>query len=227
MVNYAVDPARLRALAPRGVELDIIDGRTFVSLVAFRFEETKLFGISIPFHRSFVEANLRLYVRRRVEGEGVRRGVAFVQEIVPKRAVAFVARAFYGENYVRLPMRHVSRAGPDESRHIAYEWRLGGRWHGLRARVVGEPHIALSDSEEAFITEHYWGYTPHRDGSTREYRVEHPRWRVWSARDVEVDVDATAVYGPRYGAFLDGSPSSAFVADGSDVVVRQGSGLVP
>src|SRR4029450_13559160 len=118
MVNYAVDPARLRALTPRGVELDIIDGRTFVSLVAFRFEETKLFGISIPFHRSFVEANLRLYVRRRVEGEGVRCGVAFVQEIVPKRAVAFVARAFYGENYVRLPMRHVSRAGPAESRHI-------------------------------------------------------------------------------------------------------------
>jgi len=232
MVNYAVDPALVRPLAPRGLELDVIDGRTFVSLVAFRFEQTRVFGAAIPFHRSFEEANLRLYVRRHVEGEGTRRGVVFVQEIVPKRAVAFVARAFYGENYVRLPMRHEARAIPEnsvgaavEGRRIAYEWRLGRRWHGLRARVDGEPVIAVAGSEEAFITEHYWGYTRHRDGSTREYRVEHPRWRVWSAHEVEVDVDASAVYGPRYARFFHGPPSSAFVAEGSDVVVRRGSRL--
>lgn len=229
MVNYAVDPALVRPLVPAGVELDLVGGRTFVSLVAFRFEDTRLFGVAVPFHRRFEEANLRLYVRRHVEGVGWRRGVVFVKEIVPKRAVAFVARAFYGENYVRLPMRHETRilgGGPGEgSRRVAYEWRVGGRWNGLRARVEGQPRIALGESEEAFITEHYWGYTPHRDGSTREYRVEHPRWRVWGAHDATVDVDAPAVYGTRYAALLQGAASSAFVAEGSEVVVRRGARL--
>jgi len=185
MVSWAVDPAIVRPLAPPGTEIDLADGRTFVSLVAFRFEDTRVLGVPIPFHRNFLEANLRFYVRRRVPGEDVRRGVVFVKEIVPLRAVAWVARAIYGENYVRLPMRHESRllsgakaeAHRDPSRRLAYEWRTAGRWHALRATTSDEPGIAPAGSEDAFITEHYWGYTHHRDGSTREYRVEHPHLR--------------------------------------------------
>jgi len=230
MVSWAVDPAIVRPLAPPGTEIDLADGRTFVSLVAFRFEDTRVLGVPIPFHRNFLEANLRFYVRRRVPGEDVRRGVVFVKEIVPLRAVAWVARAIYGENYVRLPMRHESRllsgakaeAHRDPSRRLAYEWRTAGRWHALRATTSDEPGIAPAGSEDAFITEHYWGYTHHRDGSTREYRVEHPRWRVWHARDVEVEVDASMVYGPELASTLEGTPSSALVADGSEIVVRQG-----
>jgi len=227
MVSYAVDPALVRPLVPRGVELDLYDGQAFVSLVAFRFERTRLLGVPIPFHHSFEEANLRLYVRR--EGEAVRRGVVFVQEIVPRRAVAFLARALYGENYVRMPMRHEARELPrtpgvdERRRRIVYEWMTGGRWHALRATVGGSPRLAPDASEEAFITEHYWGYTAHRDGSTREYRVEHPRWRVWQGLDVEVEIDAASVYGPRWAAPLQGPIRSAFVAEGSDIVVRRGA----
>ncbi|MGC2002138.1 MAG: DUF2071 domain-containing protein, partial [Candidatus Acidiferrales bacterium] len=44
MLNYEVDPALLRDFVPRGVELDAFEGRTYVSLVGFRFLRTKLFG---------------------------------------------------------------------------------------------------------------------------------------------------------------------------------------
>jgi uncharacterized protein YqjF (DUF2071 family) len=204
MVSWAVDPAIVRPLAPRGTEIDVVDGRTFVSLVAFRFEDTRVLGVPIPFHRNFLEANLRFYVRRRVPGEDVRRGVVFVKENRPS-ARGGVGRPSDLRRELR-PSADAARVATaldakaaghlDGSRRLTYEWRAGGRWHALRATTNGEPGIAPAGSEDAFITEHYWGYTHHRDGSTREYRVEHPRWRVWHARDVEVAGDASMVYGP-------------------------------
>jgi len=79
MLNYEVEPAILRPYVPRGVELDSFEGRTFISLVGFRFLRTRLYGfLAVPFHSNFDEVNLRFYVRRR-EGSEVRRGVVFVR----------------------------------------------------------------------------------------------------------------------------------------------------
>jgi uncharacterized protein YqjF (DUF2071 family) len=91
MLNYEADPAVLRPYVPAGTELDTFGGRTFASLVAFRFLRTRIYGrLAIPFHSNFDEVNLRFYVRREELGE-VRRGVVFVAEIVPRRAIAAVA----------------------------------------------------------------------------------------------------------------------------------------
>ena len=64
MLNWEIDPARLAPLVPRGTELDTHEGRHFVSLVGFRFENTRVLGVPVPFHRNFEEVNLRFYVRR-------------------------------------------------------------------------------------------------------------------------------------------------------------------
>jgi uncharacterized protein len=109
MLNYEVDPVLLAEYVPRGTELDSHDGKTYVSLVGFRFLRTRLFGaIPIPFHTNFDEINLRFYVRRRA-GDAMKRGVVFVREIVPRRAIAAVARLAYGERYECRPMRHQLR----------------------------------------------------------------------------------------------------------------------
>jgi hypothetical protein len=50
------------------------------------FADTRLAGVPVPFHRRFEEVNLRFHVRRETGGE-TRRGVVFVKEIVPRRAV--------------------------------------------------------------------------------------------------------------------------------------------
>ena len=56
MLNYEVDPALLQAFVPACTELDSFAGKTYVSLVGFRFCRTKLLGaISIPFHTEFEE----------------------------------------------------------------------------------------------------------------------------------------------------------------------------
>ena len=98
MLNYEVDGAILQSRVPRGCELDTWDGRHFVSIVGFLFLDTRVRGIPIPFHRNFEEVNLRFYVRRRA-GDAWRRGVVFIKELVPRWAIAAVARGVYGENY--------------------------------------------------------------------------------------------------------------------------------
>jgi uncharacterized protein len=217
MLNYEVEPSLLAPLVPAGTELDAWGGRTYVSLVGFLFLKTKVLGIPIPFHRNFEELNLRFYVRRETAGE-VRRGVVFVKEIVPRWAVAFGARVFYNENYVAMPMRHeVDVPGP-----VEYGWRHAGRWDRLRVEVAGEPRPLVPGSEEEFITEHYWGYAAQRDGGTMEYQVEHPPWRVWSAASRELDCDVEALYGKGFGGPLGAPPVSAFLAEGSPIVVRRG-----
>src|SRR5271154_3596191 len=104
MLNYAIDPAVLRPLVPAGVELDLWQGDALVSMVGFLFLGTRVLGVPVLWHRDFEEVNLRFYVRRETP-EGWRRGVTFVREIVPRLAIAVLARVLYNEPYVACPMR--------------------------------------------------------------------------------------------------------------------------
>ena len=217
MLNYEIDPGVLKARVPVGTALDSWDGRTFLSIVGFRFLDTRVLGIPIPFHRNFDEVNLRFYVRR-AHDDGARRGVVFIKELVPRAAIAWVARNVYNENYVAVPMRHRISL-PD----VSYEWQHAAAWSRLAVTCAGESMTPDESSEESFITEHYWGYAAQPDGTTLEYQVEHPRWQVWQCPSSSLEGDVDALYGSELGSFLKGKPSSAFVADGSAVVVRKGT----
>ena len=222
MLNYPVAPEAVAPFVPKGTEIDFFSGRTYVSVVGFLFLDTRVLGLAIPFHRNFEEVNLRFYVRRQGP-EGWRRGVVFVKEIVPRFAIAATARLLYGEKYVSMPMRHSITGDPARGgMFVAYGWRRRGRWNGLGGVVGGVAQDSAPGSEEEFITEHYWGYSSLPGGGTVEYRVEHPRWKVWSLERPVLDCDVAALYGERFAAPLAGPPSSAFLADGSAVTVFKG-----
>ncbi|MBV9880531.1 MAG: DUF2071 domain-containing protein [Gemmatirosa sp.] len=222
MLNYDADPDLLRPLVPAGTALDVWHGRALVSIVGFRFLRTRVLGVPVPFHRDFDEVNLRFYVRREMPDGEVRRGVTFVRELVPRRAIALVARLAYDEPYRAVPMR--SRTPPPGTPgRVAYEWRLprDSAWQHVAAASVGAATVPAAGDEAAFVTEHYWGYTRQRDGGTVEYEVAHPRWRVWAAESPELVADVASLYGPAFVATLGTPPASTFVADGSAVTVFQ------
>lgn len=224
MLNFEIEPAVLTPFVPQGTELDSFGGKTFVSVVAFVFLDTRIGGVPIPFHRNFEEVNLRFYVRRRTD-DGWRRGVVFIKELVPRSAIAFVARKFYNENYIALPMSHRIEKNQEEVRSVSYSWRLDGCKSILKLAVHGPAQPLVDGSIQEFITEHYWGYARQRDGSTMEYRVEHPRWRVWETQVVEFDCQVVELYGKQFGRFLNQPPAFAFLADGSEVKVYRGARL--
>jgi uncharacterized protein YqjF (DUF2071 family) len=223
MLNYEVDRTLLQPFVPPGTELDTWNEKVFVSLVGFLFLNTRVFGVQVPLHRNFEEVNLRFYVRRQVQDE-VRRGVVFIREIVPRFAIATVARVFYNENYVALPMSHQIQ-NSSKQKTVEYSWKTKPGLNRIGLVAAGEPELPAPGSEEQFITEHYWGYAAQRSAGCTEYRVAHPPWRVWRAASAQFEGDMAAHYGIELAQVLQGRPASAFLAEGSDVTVYRGRKL--
>ncbi len=214
VINYLVNPEVLAPLVPPGTELDDYQSQHFVSLVGFMFRRNRFLGVIPTFPNvNFEEANLRFYVKRNVKGE-IRKGVAFIREVVPSKFIAAIARRFYNEPYVALPMAHSWSAD-----QIGYSWRSDKELCAVRARIKAEPLALQVNSFPHFILEHYWGYTSQRDGSTVEYQVEHPPWMYHDASFVEVSPSVQSFYGKTFAQTLAETPHSSFVALGSDIKV--------
>ncbi len=224
MLNYEVEPSLLQRYVPAGTRLDSFEGKTYVSLVGFLFCHTKLGGrLSVPFHSKFEEINLRFYVRRTHDGE-IRRGVVFIAEIVPRLAISTIARLFYGENYVCRRMEHsINREETPIS--AQYGWKDTGGWCSLQGEFADRAAVPEEGSLQQFITEHYWGYSAQRDGSSMEYYVEHVPWKIWSCPAANFFGDPSNLYGEELATVLRRPPDTAFLADGSRVAVYAGRKL--
>jgi uncharacterized protein len=217
MLNYAIDPALLQEFVPAGTELDRFAGKTYASLIGFEFNMTRILGHAIPFHQSFEEVNLRFYVRR-----GERRGVVFIRELVPKFAVAAIARLAYGERYSAVPMSHrIERSA--KGAIAEFSWGAGPGRCTISAETSAHEYLPDEGSLPQFITEHYWGYATQRDGGTKEYQVEHPQWKASDAITSQFSGDAERYYGSRFAKALANPPDSAFFAEGSAVTVFRGA----
>jgi uncharacterized protein YqjF (DUF2071 family) len=220
MVNYEVDAGLLSQRIPAGTDLDLNEGKCFVSLVGFMFLDTRVYGIRIPFHVNFEEVNLRFYVVRRVRSE-VRRGVVFIKEIVPKLAISLIARLLYDEPYETATMTN-SR---DRS-HIKYTWQKGRTLNSLGVgcgETLGVPAIG---SHEEFIIEHYWGYTRRGETRTDEYKVEHPKWELYYALEPKINVDFGTLYGEEFSHLASDKPYSVVLAAGSEIAVYRGEQII-
>lgn len=218
MVNYAVDPAILKPYLPCGVELDTFQGKAYVSLVGFMFKQTSLFNIPIPFLGTFEEINLRFYVKR-VEADGEKRGVVFINETVPFKAVAWLANKLYKEHYMAIPTKN-SITRSDNSKKIHYEWKINKAWNHLSVNAAIENAPMLPGSIEEFIFEHYYGYTKINAQRTQEYKVNHPRWLVNAVMDYAIDCDFRAMYGDSFAYLQHQQPDSVILAEGSPVTVK-------
>jgi len=107
----------------------------------------------------------------------------------------------------------------DESLKVEYSWRRGRKWESLKMTATCEAQPIPAGSHAEFITEHYWGYTSLRNGCG-EYRVEHPRWKIWNAITFKFNADVAALYGDEFAEVLSQPPRSAFIADGSPITVH-------
>ena len=221
ILNYEVDPSLLVPRVPAGCELDDWSGRHFVTLIGFKVQQARVLGVAVPFHSSFPEVDFRFYVRR-LTGTTWRRGVVSIQELTPRRLVAFVGRRAYGGNFVTLPMRHAHLGASGQDTHMyTYGWRRTGAWESLMVRSSGAPLEAARNSEERFITDRHLGFTRRRKGGTFTWQVEHAPWRLYRGDAATLDADVPNLFGPEFVETLCFPPRLALTADGSSVIVRQ------
>ena len=228
LVNYEVVPKILLPYLPPKTELDLHNGKCMVSLVGFKFVNTRMLGIKIPFHINFEEVNLRFYVKHKA-GDEWKRGVVFIKEIVPKRAISIVANTIYKEHYETYKMRHTWNETEDEY-CINYGWRKNGKWQEVEVIADKSPFkinpddvhdLGSLESDIAFITEHYWGYTKINDHKSFEYEVKHPVWDAYPVKECKVKVDFGLVYGADFAHLNNAEPLSVMLAEGSEISVEK------
>jgi uncharacterized protein YqjF (DUF2071 family) len=218
IANYIIDQKVLEDFLPAGTELDLWEGKCYVSLVGFMFINTKLLGLKVPFHVNFEEVNLRFYVKR-IENGKWKRGVVFIKEIVPKAALTFVANTIYHENYETMPMSHHWSEDIDSTR-VEYCWDKKGKANCFKVTSTNLATSIERNSETEFITEHYWGYAKVNQNLTNEYEVTHPRWKVFKIKDYEINVDFGVVYGSTFEFLNSIRPISVMLAEGSEITVE-------
>jgi uncharacterized protein YqjF (DUF2071 family) len=206
-LHWPLPPEQVAPLLPAGTRPDVLDGVTYVGLIAFRMCRVGPGpGPGVPYLGDFAETNVRLYT---VDGAG-RRGVLFLSLDAARLAPVLVARWGVGLPYLWSRMR-VARDGP----RLRYHSRR--RWPGPRgarcdlAVEVGEP-IAEPDPLEHFVTAR-WGLHWSRRGHTRYLPNAHPAWRLHRARLLHLDEELLAAAGTP----VTGPPVSVLYAPGVPV----------
>jgi hypothetical protein len=226
LVTWRIPGDLLATQLPPEIEPDRLpgdpEGTAYVSLVAFRFLDTKVKGIGVPLHRDFPEVNLRAYVRERKPGG--RRGVIFIAELVPKPAIAVIANILYHEHYRAVPMEidvtdETTSAG--EVHRLELRIDVGERTHGMS--ITGDAQTVVPDeaSREHFFKEHEWGFGRDGDGGLVVYRVEHPVWAVYptSLDRLTLSFDFGELYGEPWSLLDRQAPVHVAFAVGSKIAV--------
>lgn len=217
MANYAIDPAILKPYLPAGTELDTFNNDCLISLVGFEFNNVKIKSVSIPFHTHFPEVNLRFYVKHKM-GTEYRRGVVFVSEIVPKPAIAWVAKTLFKEKYQAMSMKFANALEPPHL-SVEYNWQFRKKWNALSVKAESQAVPMDPGSVQSFIFDHYFGYSAINNQSSYEYAVEHPSWNVHPVLRYAVFCDFEKLYGKNFAFLSNQDPVHVFLADGSDVAV--------
>ena len=184
MIHYEVDARALQREVP--FELDVFEGRTFVSLVAFTMRDLRTRRWPRLGRRLFQPVgshgflNIRTYVR--VAGEP---GIYFLAEFLPNRFSVLLGPAAYGLPYHfgRLDYRHDPEAATLEGCVTASAAGEGDarrcRTGRLEYRVHRKPDASLRPASVGtlteFLMERYTAYTAWR-GIVRQFRIWHPPW---------------------------------------------------
>ncbi len=218
-VHWRVAPDRVAPLLPRGVVPDVMDGSSWVGLIAFRLGDARV-GPFPPAPRwgSFTEVNVRLYG---VDAQG-RRGVVFRSLEASSLPAVIAARALFSLPYVWA--RTAQRPRPDgweyASRRIAVPPRRGPRF---RLGVAVDEARTVHDDLSLFLTAR-WGLFQGRFGRTQWLPNEHEPWVLHPARVTSLHDELMAAAG--LPGVVDGPPDSVLFSPGVDARFGRGE-LLP
>lgn len=188
-IHWVVEPGLVSDLLPAGTSPDVLDGRTYVGLVAFRMHRVGWLGLpGLPYLGTFLETNVRLYS---VDEHG-RHGVVFRSLDASRLLPVSVARTAF-----RLPYLWSRMSIRREGDVLSYESRR--RWPGPRgahSRIsvrIGEP-IEEPTELEHFVTAR-WGLHNDWFGRAQYLPNAHPRWPLHRAELLACDEDLVRAAG--------------------------------
>jgi uncharacterized protein YqjF (DUF2071 family) len=186
--HWRVEPAALRPLVPRGLDVDTIDGSAWLGVIPFGNARLRPLGVPLPGEAiAFGEVNVRTYVR----GPDGAPAVWFFSLDGDTRLGAPAARALYGINYRRAAVRFTTAADGVTSLSM----RRGGRRPAaldVRYRPTGP--LTAASALDAFLTDRLVMFG-RRGATLLRAEVRHGPWRLHPAEATFATVDVTARLG--------------------------------
>lgn len=213
LLTYAVDPSLVAPWLPGATELDLVEGRALVSLIAFDFVDTRIRGRRIPGFVDFPEVNFRTYVR-----QGDRQGVVAIRELVPSPLAAAIGRLRFNEPFRSTPIESRTASMGDEL-VVERRWRWKDRQFFVRLTADQNSTPGASDKTAQELFGRRWAFGTTRRGQPNEMRVEHPEWALRKVRTLDFDIDFGALYGPEWAVLNDTPPNSTSLAVGSAISI--------
>jgi uncharacterized protein YqjF (DUF2071 family) len=175
-LHWRYDPAVVRPLLPRGLELDLYDGAAWVGLVPFYITGLTLPHVpAIPYVSNFPETNVRTYALDRTGG----RGVWFFSLDAARLLAVLGARAGYALPYFWSSMR-VSCDG-NLARYSSE--RLHAPIASSTVEVAIGPRIPTPNELEIFLTMRFRLYAE-RAGHIWKADIQHQPWPLQRASAV-------------------------------------------
>ncbi len=206
-LHWKVDPSVVAPYMPAGCSPDVIDGSTWVGLIAFRMSQSSFFnGPPIPWLGDFPEVNVRLYS---IDEQG-RRGVVFLSLEAARLIPVVVARAAFGLNYRWASMRFGRRDGA-----VAYRTKRHGQTEAA-SHIVVRPSLgsalnaAISEDPVARFLTARWAFHETRLGRTIYCRNQHEPWPLQHAELVHLNDGLLAAAGLH--GIADRAPDSVLYA---------------
>lgn len=180
-VHFEANADTLRRVTP--FELDLYDGRAFVSLVAFAMRRVRITAVGsacdrVTAHAESLFLNVRTYVRHAGEP-----AIYFMHEWLNSAVQVMLGPRTYGLPYHKAGLTLTTDADLRAcSSHVAMG-HVGGATPpavlAMRALRAPDDDFAPAepDSLDHFLIERYTALT-HRAGVSRRFRVTHEPWRI-------------------------------------------------
>ncbi len=170
-------------------------------------------GLAVPSLTAYSQVNLRSYVRHAGQP-----AVCFVQELVPSRLLATVARWRYGEPFTAGRVETSVTSDADGST-VEYRFGVDRPHNRISVRGSRDTTVPGAATFEHWVKERVRGCRARRDGRLRTFDVTHPWWALHRVESVNCDVDYAALYGRDWAFLADARPASVLYAVGSEVAV--------
>ncbi len=198
-LHWPADPAELRKFVPEELEIDLFDGRPWVSMVAFDMAKVRPKNfISFPPVSDFPELNVRTYLKK-----GHKTGVYFLSLEAGKRLSALISNKVSG-----LPYRFSHMHRDD---HSYRSENTPFNEHFFIEYTPGQP-LEQKSRLDTWLTERYALF---QESGNRivEYEIHHVEWPIR-----EIKIQHLEYRYPRFEKLLAGPPRLAHYSEGVGVV---------
>jgi hypothetical protein len=198
-LHWEIEPETIKPFLPKGLELDIINGKTWVSLVAFNMNHIGIRSLPrLPHISDFHEINIRTYVV--CNGKS---SVYFLNMEGSKRSSCKVLKTIS-----KFPYQYSKMKRTDYSFESKNKLNTDSMY--MEYRVKNEPII--KEDLDVWLTERYAVFQDYKNNII-EYDVHHVEWPIQSITIKKLELDY-----PKFNHLINNKPDKVHYSKGVQVL---------